>query len=184
MSRFAGPSRANREGGASLRDSAATMRPMPEPPGTDPQAKLDFVNQWFATGVPHNRELGLRAVSIHATGITSELPYADRLVGNPETGFLHGGVITTVLDATCGVSVLIALRKPQRIATLDLRIDYLKPSAPKRNVWCKADCYQITRHVAFVRGVAHHGDEADPIASAAGTFMIFDSSLRGKKDTA
>lgn len=158
------------------------MPAMPAPPGSEPQAKLEFINQWFASGVPHNRELGLHAVGVHATGITSELPYADRLVGNPETGFLHGGVITTVLDATCGVSVLIALRKPLRIATLDLRIDYLKPTTPQSNVLCKADCYKITRHVAFVRGIAHHGDEADPIASAAGTFMIFGSRLTGGKD--
>ncbi len=157
------------------------MPAMPDLPGADQDAKIEFINQWFSMGVPHNRELGLKAVELHKDGITAELPYHERLVGNPETGFLHGGVITTVLDATCGVSVLIALRKPKRIATLDLRIDYLKPGTPERSVLCRASCYKITRHVAFVRGIAHHGDENDPIASAAGTFMIFSSSLTGKK---
>jgi len=154
---------------------------MAELPGADEAAKIEFVNQWFSTGVPHNRELGMKAVGLHSNGITAELPYHARLVGNPETGFLHGGVITTLLDATCGVSVLIAMPKPLRIATLDLRIDYLKPATPKRSVFCKASCYKITRHVAFVRGLAHHGDEDDPIASAAGSFMIFQSRLSSKK---
>lgn len=157
------------------------MPAMPAPPGADLQAKLEFINQWFSQGVPHNRELGLTAIDVHADGITAKLPYSNRLVGNPETGFLHGGVITTLLDATCGVSILIALRKPTRIATLDLRIDYLKPSTPATDVLCRASCYKITRHVAFVRGLAHHGDEADPIASAAGTFMVFSTSLTKKE---
>ena len=62
------------------------------------------------------------------------LPYDLRLVGNPETGVLHGGAISTLMDATCGAAVFQALRKPMAIATLDLRIDYLKPATPGRGV--------------------------------------------------
>jgi acyl-coenzyme A thioesterase PaaI-like protein len=58
------------------------------------------------------------------------------------------------------------------IATLDLRIDYMKPATPHREVRARAHCYKMTRHVAFVRGVAFHDDEADPIATSAGTFML------------
>ena len=58
------------------------------------------------------------------------------------------------------------------IATLDLRIDYLKPATPGRDVVARAHCYKLTRDIAFVRGVAFHDDEADPIATSAGTFML------------
>jgi uncharacterized protein (TIGR00369 family) len=131
------------------------------------------VNQWFALAVPHNRWLGLRVVEILDDGAVAVLPHDDRLVGNPEMGFLHGGAITSVIDATCGMAVFMAMQQPLRIATLDLRIDYLKPTTPKQDVLCKATCYKYTRNVAFVRALAYHADEADPIASAAGTFVIF-----------
>jgi acyl-coenzyme A thioesterase PaaI-like protein len=58
------------------------------------------------------------------------------------------------------------------IATLDLRIDYLRAGDAGRDVVCRASCYKLTRNVAFTRAVAYHDDEADPIATSMGTFMI------------
>ncbi len=135
------------------------------------------VNHWYAESVPYNRALGLRAVRILSDGLVAELPYAAKLVGNPETGVLHGGAITSLIDATCGAAVVLALRAACRVATLDLRIDYLKPATVGQTVTCHATCYKTTRNVAFTRAVAHHGDEADPIASAAGSFLIFPDEL-------
>ncbi|MBC7172148.1 MAG: PaaI family thioesterase, partial [Polyangiaceae bacterium] len=84
-----------------------------------------------------------------------------------------GGVITTLIDATCGIAVMAKLdRRVQRVATLDLRIDYLKPATPHRTVRAEATCFRITRHVAFVRASAYH-DPDDPVAVASGTFMVF-----------
>ena len=36
----------------------------------------------------------------------------------------------------------------------------------------EAECYRITRSVAFTRAFAHQGDPKDPVAAAAGTFML------------
>lgn len=143
----------------------------------DKATRLELINQWFAQAVPHNKALGMVAVDLRDGALVSRLPYDSRLVGNPETGFLHGGVVTSLLDATSGVAVLIALSKPTRIATLDLRIDYLKPAGAQRDVWCIAHCYKATRHVAFVRATAHNGDESDPIASGTGTFVLFGDEM-------
>jgi uncharacterized protein (TIGR00369 family) len=123
---------------------------------------------------PYNAALGLRAEAVSKEGLTVVLPYRPELVGNPETGVLHGGVITGLVDASCGLSVFIELKKAVRIATLDLRIDYLKPATPPKDVRARAQCYKLTRQVAFVRAIAFHDDVGDPIASAAGTFIIFD----------
>jgi uncharacterized protein (TIGR00369 family) len=103
-----------------------------------------------------------------------ELPYAPHLVGNPETGVIHGGAITALIDSACGGAVLGKLAKPQRVATLDRRIDYLKPATPGVAVRCAAECFKVTHHVAFVRATAfHEGAEDDAVATAAGTFVIF-----------
>jgi uncharacterized protein (TIGR00369 family) len=125
--------------------------------------------------IPFNLALGLRLEDASADGWAAmRLPYRADLVGNPETGVLHGGMITALLDACCGLAVFLKTQFAQRIATLDLRIDYLRPAHPPDDVLARAECYKVTRHVAFVRALAHHGDAADPIASASGTFVIFE----------
>ena len=143
---------------------------------SDPEFTFDLatLNEAFREYVPHNKALGLTLVE--ATGEPAiarmRLPYDARFVGNPETGVLHGGVITTLMDATCGASVFFKLRAAVSVATLDLRIDYLKPGLPNRDVFARAECFKTTRNVAFVRALAFHDTPEDPIAAAAGTFML------------
>ena len=78
----------------------------------------------------------------------------------------------TVLDGCCGMSVATMLKAPEPFATLDLRIDYVRPAEPGKAVIAEAECYHVTRSVAFTRAFAHHGDPKNPIAAAAGTFML------------
>lgn len=135
-------------------------------------AHLEQINRAFELSVPHNRALGLELIDIGEARAEMRLPYSPRLVGNPETGVLHGGAISALMDAVSGTAVFMALPRPMVIATLDLRIDYLKPAAAGRDVRCRARCYKVTRSVAFVRGVAFHDDEDDPIATGTGSFML------------
>ncbi len=140
-----------------------------QPIGRD---EMTAMNRRFALVVPHNKALGLEVLDLAHARATFRLPYAAHLVGNPETGVLHGGAISAAMDAACGTAVFQALPRPMVIATLDLRIDYLKPATPGRHVTLHAHCYKVTRNVAFVRGLAYHDDETDPIASGAGSFML------------
>lgn len=134
---------------------------------------LETLNTAFRDFVPHNRALGTSIVSatIEPAVIVMRLPYDERFVGNPETGVVHGGVITTALDATSGASVYLKLKAPVPIATLDLRVDFLKPATPRRDIFLRAECFRTTHNVGFVRATAYHV-ESDPIAVSTGTFMI------------
>lgn len=145
---------------------------MSEPDESARLARMAEMNRTFAAAVPHNRALGITVRDLRDGIAELELPYRADLIGDPRTGVLHGGVITSLVDACCGAAVFMKLRRPQPIATLDLRIDYLKPAAPNETVVARAECYKVTHHVAFVRGVAFHGDESCLIASAAGSFML------------
>jgi uncharacterized protein (TIGR00369 family) len=138
---------------------------------SDDDARLQAARA-FLDGVPHNRALGIEPLAIGHGDARFELPYAEKLIGNPDTGVLHGGVITALLDATSGAAVFASLPRMQPIATLDLRIDYLRAAEVGHAVRCHATCYKLTRNVAFTRAVAYHEDEANPIASAVGTFML------------
>ncbi|HZR83700.1 MAG TPA: PaaI family thioesterase [Candidatus Binatia bacterium] len=122
--------------------------------------------------VPHARALGLSVVDAKPGEAWLRVPYAEHLVGNTETGVIHGGVITTLLDNCAGVAVMTALDELKSIATLDLRIDYMKPATPGLDVIGYCRCYKVTRNVAFVHGSAYHADPDDPIATTAMTFML------------
>ena len=140
---------------------------------TDPETIAGF-DAAFGQFVPHNLALGLRFMGFGEGVALMRLPYAEHLVGNPETGVLHGGPITGMLDAACGAAVLLKSKNPVPIATLDLRIDYLRPGTPRLDVLGRAYCYKLGKNVAFVHAVAFHEEEGDgePIAAAAGAFMI------------
>lgn len=134
-------------------------------------AELERWNRQFVSLVPFNRALGIEVDTLGDGTARLRLPYRAELVGNPDSGVLHGGAITALLDAACGSAVFMKLNRPVTIATLDLRIDYLGPAAVGRDVLCDTVCFKVTRHIAFVRGTAFHDDGA-AIATAAGTFML------------
>ena len=138
----------------------------------DDAAQLELFQQWFSDSIPHNKALGLRVVSVRKGFASMRLEWRAERVGDPDTGVLAGGPLTAMLDSCCGMSVATMLRDPKPFATLDLRIDYARPATPGKAVIAEAECYRITRSVAFTRAFAHHGDAKDPIAAAAGTFML------------
>lgn len=135
----------------------------------------ELVKKHIFGPVPHHTALGLRFVSCEPGKAVIELPYDRRLVGDPSTGVLHGGAITSLLDTVSGCAAFSALNPIRRVATLDLRIDYMRPAKADVNVIAVADCYRVTKHVAFVRAIAHDGDESRPIATSSGTFAFFEA---------
>ena len=134
----------------------------------------------FAASVPHNRALGIDIVEFDHGTVLFRLPYDLKLVGHPDTGTLHGGAITALLDGASGAAVFAALQDMVPIATLDLRIDYLRPAEAGHAVLARATCYKMTKSVAFTRAVAYHDDPENSIAHSVGTFMV---STRGVSKT-
>ena len=122
--------------------------------------------------MPHGREIGMRLHWSKEGKSRLSVPYDERLVGDPESGVLHGGVITALLDTACGSAVMSAPGKITAVATLDLRIDYMRPASAGLAVYAEAECYRMTRSIGFTRAIAYHDDPSDPIASAAGAFMV------------
>ena len=123
----------------------------------------------------HGGRLGIR---YHAHGpdwVELALPWHADLVGDAERGVLASGPIVTLMDMATSFSVWQKKGNFVPHATLDLRVDYLRPATPGRAVIGRGECYRLTRAVSFVRGAAHDGDPDDPIAHVAGTFMNVDS---------
>jgi uncharacterized protein (TIGR00369 family) len=122
----------------------------------------------------HNALIGTQ---YHAHGddwVELLLPYRENLVSDPLTGILASGPIFTLMDMATSMAIWLksGLFRPQ--ATLDMRVDYLRPATPGKTVVGRGQCYRLTKSIAFTRGEAHDGNPADPLAHVAGTFMFTD----------
>src|SRR5690606_13451289 len=100
------------------------------------------------------------------------LPYHEELIGDPQRRVVFGGVITTLIDQASGLAVACAMEELAAIATIDLRVDYLRAAEPGCDLFARSECYKLTRNVAFVRATAWERSPDDPFAGCLGTFMV------------
>lgn len=122
--------------------------------------------------IPHCRRLGMVVEHVGPRMARVRLPWRDELIGDPVRRVVFGGAITTLVDHAAGLAVFCSLPDLAAIATLDLRIDYLRAAAPDHALVGEAHCYKLTRHVAFVRATAWEVTRDDPFASCLATFML------------
>jgi len=128
--------------------------------------------QEMVSHTPHAEYLGLQVVETGPGVAVFRLPYRKELIGDPGRGVVFGGAITTMLDHASGLAVACALDELRPIATIDLRVDYLRAATPGLDLYGRSECYRVTRNVAFIRAVAYEHAPDDPFASCLGTFML------------
>jgi uncharacterized protein (TIGR00369 family) len=144
--------------------------------GADPRSPdAQFDPERFMSYVRRIGHGGAIGIAYHAHGddwVELALPYDEHLIGMPESGIIASGPIISLMDMATSLAIWIRLGKFRHQATLDLRVDYLRPAKPGNTIIGRGTCYGATRSVGFVRGLAHDGDVEDPVASVTGTFMF------------
>jgi len=133
---------------------------------------INKIAKQFMEALPHARALGMRLRHMGEGMAEIEMDYDERFVGDPETGVIHGGAVSALMDTCCGAAAMSHPSSPGGTATIDLRIDYMRPATPGQKIRAHAECYHITRSVAFVRARAMDDDDDRPVATATGTFTV------------
>ncbi|MGV8928150.1 MAG: PaaI family thioesterase [Brevundimonas sp.] len=139
---------------------------------------LDILPQ-LAAGAAHTHALGFAYDQLDGDRVRIRVPWREDLVGDPDTGVLSGGLVTTLLDHAGGLAVWVALGRFESIATLDLRVDYMRAAEARRDLIAEARCYRLTRSVAFVRAWAFEDSPDNPVAAAQSAYILTASGDRG-----
>jgi uncharacterized protein (TIGR00369 family) len=130
------------------------------------------VARQFISALPFSEALNMSLEELEDGVAVISMPYDAKLVGDPRTGVIHGGAVSALMDTCCGAAVMSHPSNPGGTATIDLRIEYLRAAKPGQKITTRAECYHVTRSVAFVRATAEDEEDASPVATATGTFVV------------
>ena len=144
---------------------------------------LNFLKDLYENDLPFNRLIGLKIKSISLEKVKTEFTMHTDLIGNPVQKTLHGGVTSTVLDATGGLVASAGiiqrmnaeptetvLEQFSRVGTIDLRVDYLRPGRGEAFT-AEANIMRSGRKVAVTR-MALNNKEGLLIAVGTGTYLV------------
>ena len=86
----------------------------------------------FIDAIPHSRRLGMQLKELGDGRAIISMPYDSALIGDPVTKVIHGGAVSALMDTAGGAAVVAHPLAGLGTATLDLRIDYMRPATPAR----------------------------------------------------
>lgn len=122
--------------------------------------------------IPFHRLLNLQLLSVREGFAQISIPYAPELVGDPRVGRLHGGVISTAMDAAGGAAAITTLsHQEDQLSTIDMRVDYLYPGQSK-DIVVSGEIVRDGKSVIFTRMWAQHPDEEQLIAEARAVYRV------------
>lgn len=132
----------------------------------DPAVVLAFMGQFG-----HGGFLGMEYIGHGDDWVELAIDWREDLVADPETGILASAVVISLMDNATSLAIWTKMAEFRPQVTMDLRVDYLRPSPAGERVYGRGICYHLTHSIGFVRGYAHNGNPDDPLAHATGTFI-------------
>ena len=150
---------------------------------SDFKALLQMLQDIYEQKIPFNRVLGIQIESLKPESIRVKFQMREALIGNYAKGMLHGGVISSVLDATGGLTTSLEVlqkmagrpieeieNRMTKIGTIDLRVDYLRPG--QGNFFISTGFIMRAGRRVTVTRMELHNDEELLIAVGTGTYLV------------
>lgn len=125
--------------------------------------------------IPFNRFLGVRLEHVdRETGhLSTRLELRPEFVGNALRDMPHGGVVSALIDATAGAAAALSLEDlslADRVATIDMRVDYLR-AARGTALYAHAEVMRTGHRVIVVRTDVHD-DTGALVALGSNAFHV------------
>ena len=149
----------------------------------DLEEQMQYLKLMYEQKIPFNKIIGFEVETYRAGNVAVKFVMKPELIGNYVMETLHGGVISSVLDATGGLNVSISLveklqgesvanieKRVARIGTIDLRVDYLRPG--RGQTFRATSAIMRTGKKVAVTRMELHNDEDLLIAVGTGTYIV------------
>jgi len=150
-------------------------------------ARLDEIaGIWNSRAHGLIREMDLKIEKVAESKVELRMPFNPDFCVDDEGTLLHGGILTALLDSSFGLANFLATENVQSMSTIDLRVEYLRPAQSRADVIVSAECYHISRHVAFNSGRAWFDAPGKPeVARGSAAFSLIrgDGSMLDKMKT-
>ena len=161
-----------------------TASPGPSPRSAEEQARFEAaLVELFERHITFNQVLGLKIASVRPGDVRGVFAMKPELVGHFTYNRLHGGVISSVLDAMGGLALMVAIaeRHPHdsaaqvmhrfaRMGTIDLRVDYLRQGIGRHFV-ATAEVSRLGGRVGSTQ-TRLVNDEGTLIATGAAAYIV------------
>ncbi len=141
-------------------------------------ARVSTLRRWFEKGIPFNAYLDLRVHALERGRAVIRIPWRSDLIGDTSRPAVHGGVLSMLVDTAGGAACFTMLDdEDDRVSTVDLRIDYLRPG-PAADLVCEANIVRMGNRVGVTRMHIHTehlpvpGEEPKPIATGQAVYNI------------
>lgn len=142
----------------------------------------DQVRSFFRDAIPFNRFLGMDVARFDSGLVQLTVEFRPEFIGNPVLPALHGGVISSLLDTAGGGAVWSQIEPTDRVSTVDLRVDYLRPGRPEPLVG-QGRVVRLGNRVGVAELRAWHpGREDKPVAAGMGVYNV--TRLSSEEQTA
>ncbi|MGC8535107.1 MAG: PaaI family thioesterase [Rhizomicrobium sp.] len=120
--------------------------------------------------IPYCRWMGIKVLQ-DGEGVVLELPFDQKLIGNPMLPALHGGVIGALLETAALAQVVHELDCVELPKPVDMAIDYLR-SGRALTSYARARIVKRGRRTVNVHAQMWQEDEARPIAALRGHVLL------------
>ena len=96
----------------------------PRDPAFEPRVRASFDRQRAMSTI------GARIVRVEHGEVELELPFRDDLT--QQHGFLHAGIVTTLVDSACGYAALSVMDRESAVLSVEYKVNLLAPAIGER----------------------------------------------------
>ncbi|GAB4401415.1 MAG: hypothetical protein OHK0053_24070 [Microscillaceae bacterium] len=137
------------------------------------EENLALIKTIFEHHIPFNQYLGFQMMALEAGYAQMRIPFRAEYVGEKRENRIHGGLLLTALDAVGGAAASTTLRLHlDKIATIDLRADFLSPGQAEE-VIVEAKVKKSGTRIVFVEMWAYHPSQPEThLAEGRATYSV------------